>query len=210
MMNEHRCFSSVDMVRLQCGACSGCGECCRGMGDTIHLDPYDIWQLGTHLHKTFEELNGHEIMLHAEDGIILPHLASDETGACVFLSENGTCSIHSFRPGLCRLFPLGREYDDAGMHYFMTEPGCPMPGKSKVKISRWLDIQDLPSYERYMTSWHAFVKKAKSAVAAQQDEEYAARISMFLLQVFFAAPYDPAQDFYSVFALRLKHASAAL
>jgi len=209
-MNEHRLYTSSDMVRLQCDACSGCGECCRGMGDTIHLDPYDVWQLCAHLHKSFQELNGHEIGLHAEDGIILPHLASNESDACVFLSESGTCSIHAFRPGYCRLFPLGREYDDTGMHYFVTEPGCPMPGKAKVKIGRWLDIPDLPVYEQYVTSWHGFVKDVKYAVSEHQDEEYAAKISLFLLQVFFAAPYDPSQDFFSVFALRLKHARSAL
>ena len=31
---------------------------------------------------------------------------AEDSESCTFLDENGRCSIHPFRPGICRLFPL--------------------------------------------------------------------------------------------------------
>ena len=45
------------------------------MTDTIHLDPWDIYQLSSGLGKSFEELRAAGILaLHEEEGMILPHL----------------------------------------------------------------------------------------------------------------------------------------
>ena len=44
---------------------------------------------------------------------------NNEKEACYFLNEEGRCSIHSFRPGICRLFPLGRFYEEEGFRYFL-------------------------------------------------------------------------------------------
>ena len=44
------------MAKLPCISCEGCGDCCRGMGDTVHLDPYDIAMLCKNLNCTFEDL----------------------------------------------------------------------------------------------------------------------------------------------------------
>lgn len=89
------------------------------MGESIILDPYDIYSLTTNLETTFSELIKDKLSLSVADMIILPHLnlkAADE--GCLFLDENGRCSIHSFRPGICRLFPLGRIYEDESFSYF--------------------------------------------------------------------------------------------
>ena len=42
-------YTSNDMVKVGCSDCAGCSACCHGMGETIVLDPYDIWQLTSHL-----------------------------------------------------------------------------------------------------------------------------------------------------------------
>ena len=55
-ISDGKLYEANDMVRLGCGDCDGCSACCHGMGDTIVLDPYDIWQLTGNLHHTFEQL----------------------------------------------------------------------------------------------------------------------------------------------------------
>ena len=49
MMNtdssQNRRYTSSDMAKIYCEKCNGCGDCCHGMTDTIHLDPYDIYLL---------------------------------------------------------------------------------------------------------------------------------------------------------------------
>ena len=67
-------YSSSDMVKAECGGCKGCHDCCCGMGDSIVLDPYDIYQMNKHLGVKFEELLNHKISRHAEEGLILPNL----------------------------------------------------------------------------------------------------------------------------------------
>ena len=44
-ISDGRLYSSGDMVKADCHDCAGCSACCRGMGDSIKLDPMDIWRL---------------------------------------------------------------------------------------------------------------------------------------------------------------------
>lgn len=58
------------------------------------------------------ETSEKELELNVVDGIILPNLRMNGTReVCSFLNEEGRCSIHPYRPGICRLFPLGRYYE---------------------------------------------------------------------------------------------------
>ena len=57
-ISDGKLYETNDLVKLGCGDCAGCSACCHEMGDTIILDPYDIWQLTGNLHCTFEQLMG--------------------------------------------------------------------------------------------------------------------------------------------------------
>lgn len=41
-ISDGRLYSSNDMVRADCHNCEGCSACCRGMGNSIVLDPLGI------------------------------------------------------------------------------------------------------------------------------------------------------------------------
>ena len=138
-ISDGKKYTSNDLAKLGCGDCAGCSKCCHGMGESIILDPYDIYSLTTNLETTFSELIKDKLSLSVADMIILPHLnlkAADE--GCLFLDENGRCSIHSFRPGICRLFPLGRIYEDESFSYFLQVNECAKQNRTKVKIKKWL------------------------------------------------------------------------
>ncbi len=200
------------MAKIRPAGCEGCGRCCRGMGDTIHLDPYDLYRFETGFGSTFTDLLNDKIALHVEDGMILPHLLMQEdTDACGFLDAQGRCEIHEDRPGICRLFPLGRNYDGEGFRYFAVEQEeCPPGSMSKVKISKWLDIPDLNRYEKYIATWHYFVRKVQERLSESDDENYNRQINMFLLQTFFVNPYGSEEDFHETFAKRMAQAKAVL
>ena len=109
-ISDGKLYDANDMVKVGCSDCAGCSACCHGMGETIVLDPYDIWQLTSHLGCTFEQLlSSGRIALHVYEGLILPslNLVGEEEG-CPFLNKEGRCSIHSFRPGICQLFSFGQ------------------------------------------------------------------------------------------------------
>ena len=211
---RRRLYGAQDMVRISSSSCAGCGACCRGMSDTIVLDPYDVWQMGLITGKTFEELMGAGIDLHVEEGVILPHLMmKKDTEGCYFLGEDGRCTIHAYRPGICRLFPLGRQYDEEKTSYFIVPEGCVKGGLSKVRIDKWLGIPDLPAYEDFKSRWHSFIRTLTARIAAEQSDETRRNINLYFLRLFFMQPYNvdsSAKTFYEDVADRMKRFADAV
>ena len=190
-------YDKNDMVKTGCHDCKGCSSCCRGMGDTVILDPFDVYRLTTGLGKSFEELMNGSIALHVEEGIILPHVQMEEkSGHCVFLNEEGRCRIHAYRPGLCRIFPLGRSYEEGTLKYFLLED-CPAQNKTKVKVEKWIDTPDISQNEKFLVTWHYLVK------ALREKTEEAQKVNVLLLKVFYFMPYSGEIDFYSQFEERM-------
>lgn len=196
-------YGNNDMAKLGCGECAGCSFCCRGMGQSIILDPYDIYQLQTATGMHFAQLMQESIELHVDEGLILPSMKMQgETESCVFLSAEGRCGIHAYRPGLCRLFPLGRHYDERGLHYFLLEDACRVQNRTKVKIRKWLGINALPQYERFLVAWHDLRKCIQEEIAGKQSDVYTQKINVSMLEVFYQKPYDTEEDFYTQFEKR--------
>ncbi|MCM1039699.1 MAG: YkgJ family cysteine cluster protein [Roseburia sp.] len=192
-------YDANDMVKAGCNDCRGCSDCCRGMGDSIILDPYDIWQLEVNLKCTFAELLQEKIELHVEEGLILPHLKMQgKAEQCGFLDENGRCGIHVFRPGLCRLFPLGRNYGEGKLQYFLLQEVCPYAGHTKMKIKKWLAVPELRKYEAFLVTWHGL----RRTLQDQLDEARIKEINMQFLHIFYEKQYGP-EDFYTQFEERL-------
>lgn len=182
-----------DMARIGCNECAGCSECCHDMGQSIILDPYDVMRLTAHLGLSFEELMQGAIEVHVEDGLILPNLrmVGEDNPKCGYLSSEGRCSIHDGRPGLCRLFPLGRNYSDGKLEYFVLEGACPADNKTKVKLKKWLGVEATKEYQRYLIEWHDFVKKVRSDIACHiEDENYMKLRSLAFLNTFYVRPFE--------------------
>lgn len=203
-VSDGKFYQVNDMAKADCGGCQGCSSCCRGMGESILLDPLDLYRISSGLGKTFEELLALHLELGVADGIILPHLRMDgPEEACSFLNEAGRCSIHTLRPGICRIFPLGRYYDGKSFQYFLQIHECPKPNKTKVKIRKWIDTPNIPKYERYISDWHYYLKKLQEQAMASTDAETVKSLSMMVLNRFYVRPYDPSEDFYEQFYERL-------
>ena len=192
-----------DLVRADCHDCHGCSLCCRDMGDSILLDPYDAFQLQKEEKTVSALLESGVVALTVWEGMILPHLLMNKiTGACSFLSAEGRCSIHAYRPGMCRLFPLGRNYSDGKMNYFLLEHACENKSRSKIKVSRWLGIAPAEQYHQFVLAWHDF-RHAMVDILSEAEEEQAKQLNLYLLRTFFLAPYDVMGDFYEQFENRV-------
>lgn len=198
-------YSANDMARLGCGDCAGCSACCRGMGQSIVLDPYDIYHLQAATGLTFGQLMQEKVELHVEDGLILPSIRmQDDSDLCGFLDREGRCGIHNHRPGLCRLFPLGRNYDESGLKYFLLEDACRKQNRTKVKIRKWLGIEALPQYEGFLVTWHDLRREVQEQIAKRQEDGFTQKMNIKFLEVFYQNPYDIDQDFYEQFNERRK------
>ena len=66
-ISDGKRYGLNDMVRAACNDCAGCSSCCEDMGESIILDPLDIYELTKNLNTTFENLLKEQIELHVAD-----------------------------------------------------------------------------------------------------------------------------------------------
>lgn len=201
------CYTSNDMAKINCNDCAGCSSCCSHMGDTVVLDPYDIWNLTRGTKLSFMELMQGKIKLSMVDGVILPNLSMDDNNeTCSFLNRQGRCTIHEYRPGICRLFPLGRYYENNSFKYILQVNECKKENRTKMKIKKFLGIPSLKEYEEYITDWHYYLKDVEKKIVeltVANEEEKVKNITMLILNTFFITPYDES-DFYEQYYERRK------
>lgn len=210
-VSDGRLYGLRDMVKADCGGCEGCSDCCESMGSTIILDPYDVWRLTKGLKVTFDELLQGKLELNVAEGIILPNMKTDgESERCGFLDEKGRCSIHALRPGLCRIFPLGRYYENGSFQYFLQVHECKKEPKRKVKVQKWIDTPDVKRNERFILDWHYFLKDLTARLEAADSQEYRKTVNLYILKSFYQKPWDSERDFYEQFYERLGEAKGLL
>lgn len=227
-------YTSDDPAPVGCGDCQGCSSCCQNTGDSIILDPYDMYMLSLGTGKTFEDMIEREIEIRLVDGLILPNLMkcpSDRNGQpdsvlaekaeepsensysegerCPFLTPAGRCSIHAFRPGICRLYPLGRYYTDKGFAYILQKDECSGRQKTPVRVRDWLGIEDLPVYEAYILDWHDFRVRIREALP-RLTQSSRQSVTRYILQIFFVHPYLMEMDFYPQYKARMEVCRDAL
>ena len=201
-ITPERGYGRNDMVRTDCKDCDGCSSCCENMGDSIVLDPYDLYLLYHTYGKDFSELLAEEyIELSVKQGLILPNIKmKSKQMCCGFLNEEGRCKIHDARPGICRLFPLGRQYVDGRIEYFLLPEACPKEPKGKVKVKKWLGMPDIAAYEKFLVEWHDFRKEIEYAVTNLSEEQIKI-LDMFVLKQIFERNYE--EDFFAYFSERI-------
>lgn len=209
-ISDGKLYTANDLVKADCGDCEGCSACCRGMGSSIVLDPLDVYRLTEGLGVHFEQLLVEKIELNVVDGIILPNLKmGGAKECCAFLNEEGRCSIHGIRPGICRLFPLGRFYENGSFQYFLQIHECKKENRTKVKVKTWIDTPDLKNYEAFISQWHYFLLDIQEKFLKIEEEKIKS-VNMFLIQSFYLEPYNKEEDFYSQFKKRLEKVKKTL
>lgn len=201
-ISDGRLYNLNDMVKADCHGCQGCSKCCQGMGNSIILDPYDVWRMTTGLEKTLEELLVSQVEWNVVDGVILPNLKmSGREERCSFLDAQGRCSIHTYRPGICRLFPLGRYYENGSFQYFLQTGECTDSKRTKVKVSKWIDTPNPAQNSRFLIQWHYLLKELEELVLSN-DDAFGKNLNLFFLKTFFLIPYEKERDFYTQFEER--------
>lgn len=206
-ISDGKLYGLNDMVKADCQDCNGCSACCQGMGDSIILDPLDIYRLTANLNCSFEELLTDKVTLNIVDKMILPNLKMAEGSEhCAFLNKEGRCSIHKFRPGICRIFPLGRFYENNSFQYFLQIHECKKDNRTKIKVRKWIDTPDAKNYEQFIVEWHYFLKDMQKMLESKQNDHLMKEVGMYILKYFYLMPYDKDNDFYEQFRERLETA----
>lgn len=119
--------------------CTGCGDCCRGacadnsvivfpdevttIMDTCHLDWNDICEPAPPGFRDGSDT------LHSFEWVLNRLPNSD----CVFLREEGGCSIHPHRPWICRTYPFYLVFKDMGQAPVLEVSECQGVGRTMAR-----------------------------------------------------------------------------
>lgn len=199
-ISDGKLYDIEDMVKADASGCNGCSACCQGVGDLFSLTPYDVYEIKVYLKKSFEELLEEALILKKDGKLILPHLGmNEENEKCSFLNSKGRCSIHSNRPNVCRLFPLGRVYENNDFKYFLQVGNCKNTILKEVKVSDWLGIEDYEKNKEFILMWHNIIKAMNFRMKFVYDEEEARQLNDILIDSFYKIEYEMDKDFYSIF-----------
>lgn len=109
--------------------CTRCGDCCRGIKESVMLESLDAYRLAKFLHQADPSIKEMETMLVkyadpiplTDEGFpihVLKTVGKDDT--CIFLKESG-CAVYAARPRTCRLYPLtvGSDERNHVFEYFL-------------------------------------------------------------------------------------------
>lgn len=209
-ISDGRLYDINDLVKVDTGGCQGCSACCHGVGDLVELTPYDVYEMTRRLNLSFEDLLDEHLALRLENGLLLPHLGMqgpDEK--CSFLDADGRCTIHSARPGICRLFPLGRVYEQDSFRYFLQAGACVKPRLEKVKIKKWIGIQHYAANKAFIVAWYQLLKALAFRVKFIREEEALHGFRQEVLQSFYRIGPE-VEDFYAEFYRILPEAKERL
>ena len=142
--------------------CKQCGGCCRDRNDIL-LSPFDLCRMAKALDKTLPEVLSDYGHLYVGDMSKVPLISlrmRDDNGKCHFLREDNRCRIHSSKPVVCALFPLGRSASrkdgETEIYYILQPTGC--GDRDEIHTPReWMGEFDLEESEEWFFIWQDIV-----------------------------------------------------
>lgn len=203
-ISDGKLYDIEDIVKADTCGCDGCNDCCCDVGELVVLTPFDVYEMVTYLGVEFDELVGQNIELRQNNKILLPYLKmNDDNKNCSFLNKEGRCIIHSKRPNICRLFPLGRVYKDDDFKYFLQIGNCPKEDLKDIKVSQWVGIDNYDENKKFILEWYKFIKALTFRLKFVRDENEIEEINKTLLDNCYRVEIEEGKDFYSTFMKNL-------
>ncbi len=210
-ISDGQLYDLEDMVKADTCGCNGCYTCCHQVGDLVELTPFDAYELGRALGQSFEALVGHKVALQKSNKLQLPYLKMvGETQQCSLLNEEGRCSVHAYRPNICRLFTLGRVYENNDFKYFLQVNTCVMSDLQPIKVKEWIGIANYNENKTFILAWYQFLKALHFRMKFVYDEAEIQEMSQYVLDTFYYMDVKENEDFYTVFFEQLPKAKVKL
>lgn len=147
-------LSGSGPVQLTCGT-AGCGSNCCTNGPHIILNPYEIDRICKASGTSYEDLLD-IVETERVNGFPLVMLPRDP--ACHFWTDRG-CRIYGARPLACRLFPLGRVFENGRSYIVLPDRNlCSGLVSAPARtLADYLLEQDTETQVRMADAWIAFV-----------------------------------------------------
>ncbi len=200
-----------DSVKADAKGCKGCSACCHDVGDLVVLSPYDMYRIISEEKLNYEAVEKNHIEWTTSNKVTLPYLKMvGKAKRCSFLDENSRCIIHSNRPNICRLFPLGRVYENKGFKYFLQVNSCTKKELGEVKVNEWIDVRNHEENKEFLIIWHDFIKAFTFKMKFVYDENECKRLNKFVKDTFYKDVFNSEEEFYKDFFDKLPKAKSEL
>lgn len=156
--SEVSALDPADPIQLSCGT-AGCSANCCTNGPHIILNPYEISLICRAAGVSYEDL----LDLVETDRVNgFPLVMLPREPACPFWTDSG-CRIYGSRPLACRLFPLGRVFDN-GVSSFVLPDRNQCSGlvpETSLTLEDYLREQDTETQVRMADAWIKFVTEVE-------------------------------------------------
>jgi Fe-S-cluster containining protein len=154
--SDAKVLSESDFLQLSCGVFGCTSNCCTKSAPII-LNPYEIAVICRESKLSYEDLLD-IVETDRANGFPLVMLPRDP--ACHFWTGRG-CRIYKARPLACRLFPLGRVFNEGQSHIVLPQLNvcsglAASPGKT---VSEYLREQDTSVFMQMADRWIEFVNE---------------------------------------------------
>jgi len=151
---DARVLTEADLLQLTCGA-TGCSSTCCKATAPIVLNPYELARICKAARMSYEDLLD---VLDTDRAKGFPLVMLPRDPVCHFWTATG-CRIYEARPLACRLFPLGRVYENNRSHIVLPEVNrcsglVPTPAKT---VTAYLQEQDTALFIEMADRWIEFV-----------------------------------------------------
>jgi Fe-S-cluster containining protein len=195
--------------------CRSCGKCCRNREDIL-LNSRDVYNIASALNLTHEQVIEKccDTYIGRDSRIPVVRLKPKGVNRACPLLTGDRCSVHSLKPTVCALFPLGRVMasdaapDGMGLGraneiaYILTPAPCGS-NKRKQTVRAWLERFGIPTEDEFFIKWNKTAFELIMAVQKHEGKPYATPKSMDMMWggIFQAlyVDYDTRQEFYPQF-----------
>jgi len=195
--------------------CRSCGKCCRNREDIL-LNSRDVYNIATALKLTHEQVISKygEVYIGRDSRIPIVRLLPKGTNKVCPLLAGNRCSVHSLKPAVCALFPIGRVVasEEAPVDMGLGSPNeinyifnCATCGSRKKKqtVRAWLDGFSIPIDDHFFIRWNEAVFRLMATVRQYEGKEGITGRAMEMMWggIFSAlyTDYDVGKDFFPQF-----------
>jgi hypothetical protein len=195
--------------------CRGCGKCCKNREDIL-LNSRDVYNIATALELSHKQVIEKycEVYIGRDSRLPIVRLLPKGVNRVCPLLVGSHCSVHSLKPTVCALFPLGRVMASSEapkemglgrpgeIEYILTSAPC---GSHRIKqtVRAWLEKFNIPVEDEFFVHWN---KAIFSLTTAIQKYEGVGKVTERTLNMLWNGicialylDYDTQKEFYAQF-----------
>jgi len=199
--------------------CDQCGKCCTYRDDII-LSPMDIFKMARELKITPVDFYHEYCVFNIGEHTRMPIVRLGSVGKdyhCVLL-KNHKCSVHTVKPAVCGMFPLGRymsfekdTYDQADfatnkVKYLLQPPDCGDDSEEHT-VREWLSGFDINLEDEVFVEWQKAISRFGNKInELEKKQDMLTMMEIwFVVRVVLYLQYDTSKDFLPQFKNNAEH-----